>query len=662
MFTQYTNMAAVHVYKCGPVPQLQTQVLLHLMAHLEEYPVSYLWRLPSRFRRMVLLNLPVADICRLERTRFVKWIDMESLWSTITEQRFPKDLKILKVSPLAKFARSTKEFYMEVLALVILNCIVVSSEGHRSHYHLALDLMFSVKNCLGIHHWRKFLRDNPHWAFYFRPALYITPDDTVLPSQRYLEYYSRGVSDSDLVHLLINRCGYCPIQVNVFSSQFIRSAFWNERQYSTVLAKVREFMQKARLFWFGAKDDSNSIESTAAMFFVVREMLAMKSPTLRYVFLQAPNARSLEAHTSCIAPLFSQDRLLSATTNQRPYTQLKGLSLVVSESCHCPALVLEKAASIIQTQTSLEEVVLSGLDLNLQSSNLRMMIGALAKHLTRHTFSVLYLSNMSIPFSMIQLLTSAFFSANPTRKQSLLYNQVKIEDTDRPLCGMLSDSCDFVMPNASLAFKRFKISHTKLSSPVLHWLFHPEHQYKLHVLDIHAIDVDGANLLTIIAKHPYLIVENLYLSSLELPRTSSSGEDFRYLLLKENLKVLSICDCKLGPTGLLQDLTYALMNQHPMSTCPSFELLALLNNDIGSQAHMVVQLFFGALFALPHLPRLSVDLRGNKFQSYHYTVLYSAWQKYSCKRKLRTLRCRNNPGHLPINTVDLRQVAQTLDF
>ena len=156
----------------------------------------------------------------------------------------------------------------------------------------------------------------------------------------------------------------------------------------------------------------------AAIFFVAREMLAVNSPTLRYVFLQAPTARSLEAHTRCIAPLFSHDEVLPATTNQRPYTQLKGLSLVVCESCHCPAPVLEKAASIIQTQTSLEEIVLSGLDLNLRSSNLRMMIAALTNHLARHSFSVLYLSNMSIPFSIVQLLTSAFFSADPMRKQS----------------------------------------------------------------------------------------------------------------------------------------------------------------------------------------------------------------------------------------------------
>lgn len=153
-------------------------------------------------------------------------------------------------------------------------------------------------------------------------------------------------------------------------------------------------------------------------------MLAMDSPTLRYVFLQAPTARSLEAHTRCIAPLFSHDEVLPTTSNQRPYTQLKGLSLVVCESCHCPASVLEKTASIIHTQTSLEEIVLSGLDLKLHSSNLRMMIGALAKHLARRSFSVLYLSNMSIPFSILHLLTSAFFSADPTMRKQTFFSIV----------------------------------------------------------------------------------------------------------------------------------------------------------------------------------------------------------------------------------------------
>ncbi len=48
--------------------RLEDQCLLHLICHLEDYLPEMLALLPRHLRHRLLLNLPAADVCRLENT------------------------------------------------------------------------------------------------------------------------------------------------------------------------------------------------------------------------------------------------------------------------------------------------------------------------------------------------------------------------------------------------------------------------------------------------------------------------------------------------------------------------------------------------------------------------------------------------------------------
>lgn len=666
------------VYHCGPVPTLQTQVFLNLIVRLQDYPTEYLWLLPAKLRQRLLLNLPAADICWLEKTHFVDGLDMEYVWATLTKQRVPEELTGLRISPLAKKVSSMKEFYLELLSTVILNHCVAPSTRHRSHYHLALDLMFSIRGCLNIETWRKFLHDNPHWAQYLRPGLHTSSDDTVVPASRYIIYYNRGVTDTELIYLLINRCHYYPKQVNVLATKFIHNVITMEKFYPMAYTMFKEFTRKAQSLWFVARENGYSIERAASinsLRVTVRELLLGSLPRLRHLFLEALDTRTLEMHIQSIAPYFSvSDSLMRMNsyfqplgTNLCPYTYLKELSLVITTTnnntqSHFSPHFFDMMCCIIHAQQSLEEVSLTGLNLNTGCGcKLRRTVFTLLQHVRQPSFKVLSLASVCIPFSVLQLLMDAFLASEPRQKQNLSLHHLTILDDSHHFYS-LETRFHLVMPEPSLELKELRLCHMTLTPTTLSWLFSPQHHYRLNILELHAIYTQHTHctysLLNAVARHSDLVVEKLYLSSLNLPHTSTSAEDFHLILSKRKLKVLGFCNCNIGHCGLLRDFTSGLTKQQHLSKPPSFQYLLLMGNRIGSAPDHEILHFFGALCSQPHLSQLYVDLRGNEFRAHHFTLLYEAWKRYACNRKMRVLRCSRN--QLPADKSSLSQVASAV--
>lgn len=661
------------------VPTLQVQVLLQLAAKLDSYSTDYLWLLPPRLREELLCNLPVADICSLEQTRVADGLDMDRVWVRITQERVPSDLLQFRTSPVARRVASFKEFYMEVIALVILNRISTSSLGHRSHYLLALDLMFSVKGCLGINNWRAFLTANQYWSRFFRLGLHTDQDNVVIPANRYTVYCTQGVNDLYLIHLLIDRCHYQPLQVNVLVTDFISSVIQQERSFPVILEWYRKLTGRAEALWFRVRQDEDRKRSARALLFTTSGMIEDNQTRLKHLFLQAPSMRSLEHHVTAIAPFFTASDigeipLISHCSGGRgmggvrcttagsvfhsPHRNLRELGLIAGEERRpCSPYLYQSVGSMIRSQQHLEAVMLSGFHLVLQphSSSLKDMIWALLHHIRQPGFQVLHLSHLSMPFSTLQLLTDAFITSPPTSRQLLHLYSLQILDTKRPFYTVETLSQPHLnMPEKGTAFKHLRISHMTLDPPVLAWLFYEKRCFNFHTLEIHAVEAGERSLLATVARHPRLTVQHLYFSGLTFPHSPGTAEHLHLLLSKKKLKVLAVCGCNIGPTGVLQDLTYALMKQGPWSN-PCLEVLSLLSNKIGLDSDASVEEFFEALFALPHLSRLSVDIRDNELKPRHFAMMVGAWRRHSRNKRLNVLQCGQN--HLPPNKSDVQRVA-----
>ena len=63
-----------------------------ILMHLDEFPVSYLSLLPLCVREELLWQLPLADICQLESTKFTEGLDMAAYW------QYPFDKQALQVN------------------------------------------------------------------------------------------------------------------------------------------------------------------------------------------------------------------------------------------------------------------------------------------------------------------------------------------------------------------------------------------------------------------------------------------------------------------------------------------------------------------------------------------------------------------------------------
>ena len=72
-------MSSPRKYNAEPLIQ---QCQYYIAMHLEELPVSYLSLLPLSTRKDLLWQLPLADVCQLEGTKFTEGLDMVDYWKS----------------------------------------------------------------------------------------------------------------------------------------------------------------------------------------------------------------------------------------------------------------------------------------------------------------------------------------------------------------------------------------------------------------------------------------------------------------------------------------------------------------------------------------------------------------------------------------------------
>ena len=132
---------------------LKQLTYLNIIGNLHKFKPNQLALLPINTRYLLMTNIPVSDILKLEHTKVTEDVDMQSVWTTVTSKNLPSEYTEFINSPLFKGFSSMKEFYMEMLATIILNGLCFKQlapySGYQTHRELVLDLMFSVRNCLG---------------------------------------------------------------------------------------------------------------------------------------------------------------------------------------------------------------------------------------------------------------------------------------------------------------------------------------------------------------------------------------------------------------------------------------------------------------------------------------------------------------------------------
>lgn len=190
------------------VKSLSEQCIDHIAMHLEDYPTSYLALLPLSLRKEILWALPMADVCKLEDTEFIKGINTEDYWSSTMDEE--------EIYHGTRFNHNIERYFEEQwssgCAKKSIVCGMVFSLGvgfcnwdysgfgfEANHYRLqnapniswdrlmaiglSLSLMFGVRRCL---YWKERVRQS----------------SAVIPSQ-YQQYTTSCDSKAKLLRAVI---------------------------------------------------------------------------------------------------------------------------------------------------------------------------------------------------------------------------------------------------------------------------------------------------------------------------------------------------------------------------------------------------------------------------------------------------------------------------
>ena len=130
---------------------LEDSCLAWLVNDLENYSLESLALLPLRLRYRLLANLPVLDLCQLERTSVALGVDLESIWKL----KFPpwNDVQVesklttddSKRAPLSDPSSST--WLLPLFSVIICHTIVILlNKGflchlYRLYYHCGINII-----------------------------------------------------------------------------------------------------------------------------------------------------------------------------------------------------------------------------------------------------------------------------------------------------------------------------------------------------------------------------------------------------------------------------------------------------------------------------------------------------------------------------------------
>ena len=660
---------------------LQQTTCLYVIGNLQNYTPRQLCLLPVNIRFIILINIPVADVLKLEHTCFAEGVDMQSVWSILTKKTLPAEYMAFAHSPLFKGTGSMKELYMEVLATIIFNsvCNKHSASGYQNHRELALDLMFSIRNCMGIKNWEGFLASSPSWRKYFQTFTNLSRQDRMVPMTRYQDHYLSGTaSDMCLVTHFLSECYYFPNRVSIIASPFVESTMWTDKFYPMVMERMRMFISRAEALWFsaiGEGDVINAKDSVTSNFpcalrFILSEILANPMPNFNRICIQALDIKTLSSLICAVTPLLGVMKQPYAqycvNMNHAPYRYLREFSVGQPESgppgdSLAHALLFECLACIILHQDHLEELTLHGIDLLVDCPTYGSLAGALLHYASRPSMAVLYFTNLPVLRPLLQDVVEKFLQGKPNRNQILHLNKVLVDPNTVPPNGIKTVVNMMIMKEECIDLKQLKITEMYLPPRMIFWLFHNVHIFHLHTLELHSVNIDPPfSLVSIVARHPNLYVQKLSLSNIDIPRCGVTTEDFKLLLTKKCLRILSITACRIGEKCLLHDLAMAInriqMFVRSPVPIPFVEVLNLSDNNLGHSNDYLFRNFCAALFRQVIQPNLGLDIRNNRLTPRHFTMMYMMWAKHSGGRKLKQLQCHMN--HLPLERQFMTQMAQ----
>ena len=650
------------------VQTLQTTCFFKLVNELYDFtPEAILAQLPSTLRRMLLLKLPVVDIIKLEGTCVVSGIDMNRVWEMVCNERFDHPL-MLSDFPFKRssfhFEGSWKEHYLAIVSSIILNLVEAEHDLFINSAEDVSSLLFSYCN------FRTYARPIPNVPY---------PEYLLFIPERYAELKDSLETPSNFASFLMAECHYRPKLVYISCSLFFYSPFVKNKDSLEVRDTLIEFLSNTRQIVFSSDDDEvmkywepdddrrweDRTYFPRVSFYVMDIALCSNDPKLESILTDDKCSVWMAQHIidaicvtvqsngSQVDSIFPKERLLK----NLPYKNLKSLSFSMNISDPLEEMdeyTAQNLASAVEKQTSLENVSLKGWPCD--------------KHITtgwydgqqkfNHLFSVLVslfkqpqfrefeLEATSVLFSNLKEILCTFFTAPSLNHQMLKLSSVTIfHDIKNPGAYLTPEFNEMVLK------KSLHLGNMILTPSQEELVF----KYPLLKMEsLTLVNVTSATPSKALQQAADLLctTENCQLKTLilkDVVLNHPNPQNVVSLLLQSpNLTYLELEHCDIGPGGLITSLT------RNITSCDQLNVLKLVRSDLGGQSDEIFHQLCNAIFSLPRISNLSLDVSMNKLAVHHFTIVMDTWKGLSSGRKLKELIVSENdlePGLLALANI-----------
>ena len=625
---------------------LQQYCFLYLAVHLGDYSVDEIGLLPLRLRRILLNGLPATDLCHLEGTPVASGIDMDEIWEGVCMMRLQNyDPCVSSCSPKDKFFRK------------LSSVIITDKQDLRSHRSIVEGIV-SVKLSEFPFGMRiSSVKDLPNCIHKLVVGKVLIFSERLRKHSTHIMYgtfFSRHVW-IDLANLIVNECGYYPKYLDIMCDDFIylgRTTKQNVaafRKFTSCVEVVR-FCWSAMLPSFAYHMFYNDLVRKLLLF-VMEAILSSRRPQLRSLIVDQSCQGCMhlvDEIDSAISSVFQQGDYVpmfatASIKHKLPYTGLKSLSVAVST--HGSYLLP------IINQSALESLHLE--DLQLLEEAYFPLYSAIASVILQPQFCELTFADINLPFESAQEILDSFLINQTTHSLVLRLRNVEISG-GRVTKSNCSSSATRLREEDNN--KMLSVSSTYLPANLALWFFnHP--QLCLQNLQVCKLVIPGQTIYGLLKRQKNLHINNLMFFKQPLPKNQKlSTKLFESLLTNPALRKLELSCCPYLNTSLT-GLAHGLWKQAEVM---SLQQLNLDDNEIGKRPESDIQLLLQAIFALPQLSRLALDLGRNSLTEQHISMLCDVWQEQTGgKQQLRSLKIPSFSYDVDAN---VRKVAKSTTF
>lgn len=624
---------------------LKQQAILYTVCNLELFQPEVLKALPVKVRKQLFVNLPVVDICHLEDLGVAD--DMTEsdavYWEEVASQRIPRHhgYEVERNIMFDSHIGDWKAYYFAVTLHILFDHI--KPEDYRSHYELILHLLVGVTTPVDVYSWTN-LRFS-----YFAP---ITNDRPLIP-HRSLRYLSTCKSDLHFFRFFLDTCKYEPRFIYVICDLFRQSEIY-KKHATDLLTKYFGKVEKM-VFAFDYDEESDTFKSVTknkdldlpydVPALMLKAVLATENPSLNSIEFRDIDGKMLGETLRRAGPLFyaAYSSLSNISTKHIPYCSLRDLVVSLRGSKGVTNDVLQKLSAVVQCQTQLEKISLNHLVSNAQVTSDRylLFLSSLSPVLKQSQFQKGLIKSMHVPVAGAMSVIEAYLSSPCHSIQKLTFDDTTI--TGEIPGGEVAKKIS--MNKESTMYKSLEFYSCELPANFFKWLFdHPQIWLKrLALLNCKLpnssrdyYNSKPEDILHLAAIRPSIRIANIDLGHLEFIHHRYSRSDFERILSSPYLEHLSIRGSKLGYHGLIPDVTAGVKSQSKVGTLKS---ISLIGNQLGDIPEGEVQDLLDALFSLPHIEQMEINLSHNDFARYHYTMIHDTWKAMCGGKRLQHFAC-----------------------